>query len=78
MQFDRRPFFMSDESWYEEIDLMGSDDPECDRGYILTDAAPLEARESYDAYYEMLEADDPRTLNMPELQAKAFRLGEKA
>lgn len=73
MQFDRKPYFMSDESWYEEIDLMSNDDPELDRGYILTDAAPLEARESYEAYYEMLEADDLRSLNLPELQARAFR-----
>ena len=73
MQFERKPYFMKDESWYEEIDLMSNDDPELDRGYILTDAATQEARESYDAYYEMLEADDVRALDMEELQSKAFR-----
>ena len=52
---------------------MSNDDPELDRGYVLTDAAPPEARESYEAYYEMLEADDLRSLNLPELQSRAFK-----
>lgn len=64
---------MSNESWYEEIDLMSNDDPELDRGYILTDAAPLEAHESYDAFYQMIEADDYRDISLEELEAKAFR-----
>lgn len=73
MIFDKKPFFMADEAWYEKIDLMSNTDPDIDRGYALTDGAPEEARESYEAFYAMLESDDLKTKTDPELRAKAFR-----
>lgn len=73
MIFDKKPYFMSDESWYEEIDLMSNTDPDLDRGYLLTEKATDEARESYEAYYQILEADDLETQTSQELLAKAFR-----
>lgn len=72
MQFSKKPYFMSNESWYEEIDLMSNTDPDIDRGYILTKDAPEEARESYEAYYELLEADDISVQTDIELMRKAF------
>ena len=72
MQFKRKPLFMRDPSWYEEVDLMSNEDPDFDRGYVLTDTAPEEARASYDAFYEMLEADDLKTQTDPELARLAF------
>ena len=71
MLFNRKPYFMNDPEWYEEVDLMSSDD-DLDRGYILTDKAPERARESYDAFYEMLDADDISALDVDALNAKAF------
>lgn len=59
MIFSKKPLFMQNEAWYEKVDLMTSQD-EDDRGYILTDMAPKEARESYDAYYAILDEEvDP-------------------
>lgn len=59
MIFSKKPLFMQNDEWYESVDLMTSQD-EDDRGYILTDKAPDEARESYNAYYALLDGEvDP-------------------
>lgn len=48
------PYFLTNDEWYIEDDRV---DPETgeERGYWLTDKAPEEAIESYNAFYSDLE-----------------------
>ena len=73
MQVARQPYFMSNPEWYEEVNLLENDDPDFDRGFILKDGAPQEAVDSYNAYYEMLESDDPAVMMSAKLSEMAFR-----
>ena len=52
MEFDREPYFMSDPEWYEETS-------EGNRAYKLTDKAPQKAVDSFDAFFKIIESDDP-------------------
>jgi hypothetical protein len=47
MTIDKKPYFMSDPSWYEYS--------EKERKYVLTDSAPSLARQSYQEFYDLLE-----------------------
>lgn len=59
MHFSKIPYFMTNEEWYERVDVFSETVPDDDRGYVLTDKAPQEAIDSYNAFYELLDDERP-------------------
>lgn len=55
MDMQMPPYFMTNPDWYEQTDIFKDGFPDDDRGYHLTDKAPQEAIDSYNAFYEALE-----------------------
>lgn len=56
------PYFMQNEEWYEAAEDFFFEDG---RGYHLTDKAPKEAVESYEAFYASEEVEiDGETFNV--------------
>lgn len=54
------PYFLTNPEWYVQADILKDGFPEDGRGYHLTEKAPQEAIDSYNAFYSehSLEIDD--------------------
>ena len=55
MDSDSIPYFLTNDEWYEKVADKNEDAP---RSYILTDKAPQEAIDSYNAFYADPEPDE--------------------
>ena len=52
-----RPYFLTNEEWYERIPLEERKEEDGYRGYRLTDKAPREAVESFAEFYSLVDGE---------------------